>query len=363
MFTDETGIRIKTVARVDKKYKESVYQWLTGDGYSPDILNWHTSKRLFYFASRKAILPINEMLKDPEFVGEFKHVLSNVIYEGDLYAVPTSYYHWGFLYKKSLVNAKGKVPQHWDEFIALCKQLKAEGVTPIGIGTKNLWPVAAWFDYINLRTNGLEFHQQLLNGKISFFDPRVRQVFSTWKQMIDSQFFLSNSDELRWDQVLPLLYRDKVAFNLIGNFATSKILETEVEQIGFMPFPKINDIPRYEEAPMDAFMVSAKTNRVKESILFLKFIAREDIQSLLNNGLGYLSPNIHSKSQGDRFLQQGAKLLKESQGVSQYFDRDTVPEFDVQAMPILVNFLHHPDIDTVTRQLEITRIKVFKPTN
>ena len=47
-----------------------------------------------------------------------------------------------------------------------------------------------------------------------------------------------------------------------------------MSDIGFMPFPKISDIPTYENAPTDVFFIPKNTKKIKEATEFLKFIAR-----------------------------------------------------------------------------------------
>ena len=83
-------------------------------------------------------------------------------------------------------------PTTWDEFLAACATLKAAGVTPITIGSKYLWTTAGVFDYLNLRTNGYEFHMALTKGEVSWTDDRVRATMTNWKQLIDAGFFLEN---------------------------------------------------------------------------------------------------------------------------------------------------------------------------
>ncbi|MGV2435174.1 MAG UNVERIFIED_CONTAM: hypothetical protein LVT10_10120 [Anaerolineae bacterium] len=46
--------------------------------------------------------------------------------------------------------------------MAACDALNAIGITPITVGTRYRWTAAAWFDYINMRTNGPEFHIDLM---------------------------------------------------------------------------------------------------------------------------------------------------------------------------------------------------------
>jgi hypothetical protein len=53
---------------------------------------------------------------------------------------------------------------------------KAAGIDCLTTGTKALWPGAGIFDYMNLRTNGYEFHMDLTaNGKVAWTDDRVKR--------------------------------------------------------------------------------------------------------------------------------------------------------------------------------------------
>ena len=358
-FTKETGIKVTTVARTDAEYKEYLPVWLLEGKKTPDVLYWQASQRLFFYVEKEVIQPITHLWNENHFNDNFSHVRDVVTYKGDIYAIPFSYYHWGIFYRKTLVEKYGGLPQTWEAFIAQCEEMKKDGITPIGIGTKNSWPAAAWFDYINLRINGLKFHQQVLTGKISFHDRRLQNVLVEWKKLIDKGFFNKDNRELAWDGVLPKFYRDRVGFILIGNFATSKFPKRIVNEIGFMPFPRIKDIPLYEEAPMDVFMIARNTKNLKEAELFIKFMARADVQSRHNKQLGYLPPNKSATVGQDPFIQAGANLLKQAYGISQYFDRDTLPGFDKKAVPLLAEFLNTGDLQEVTEKLEQARKEVF----
>ncbi len=359
IFTEETGIRIRTIAKSDADYKKALNRWLSEENNHPDVLYWQASQRLFAYAKQGVIHPITDLWNEENLDQHLSHVKSGVMYDGEVYALPFSYYHWGIFYKKSLIEKHGGVPTTWEAFVSLGQRLLKAGITPIGIGTKNNWPAAAWFDYINLRMNGLTFHQQVLRGEVSFHDPRVQEVLQEWKKLIDQRFFNDSAKLLTWDEVLPQLYREQIGFFLIGNFVTNRFSEKLIQDIEFMPFPKIRDIPLYEEAPMDVFMIPKNTKNRKNAEAFIKFLSRAEIQSQLNQGLGYLPPHKEGTVGQDRFIQSGAKLLNQAKGVAQYFDRDTLPEFDKRAVPILADFLSTGNLKEVTEKLEQARKDVF----
>lgn len=85
------------------------------------------------------------------------------------YFLPTDYYQWAIYYRKSIFNNLNlKVPETWEEFTQVCETIRTSlpNVYPITIGGKYHWPVAGWFDYMNMRVNGPEFHRDLCDGKV-----------------------------------------------------------------------------------------------------------------------------------------------------------------------------------------------------
>ncbi|SFR39012.1 multiple sugar transport system substrate-binding protein [Marinobacter gudaonensis] len=361
-FQFETGIKVLSVVETDLGYKRKVPVWLIEGKNTPDVMFWSASQRLYLYAEKGLILPITELWNTENYDEQFLHFKPGVTFNGQVYAIPFAYYHWGLFFRKSMIEEFGGAPEDWESFIAILSRMKEAGITPIGIGTRQNWPAAAWFDYINLRMNGLDFHLELLSGNVSFHDGRVQKVLIEWKRLIDNDFFNEGHENYDWDGVLPFFYRKKIGFMLLGNFVASRwpIKDPLFQDIGFMPFPSINkNIPIYEDAPTDVFMIPKSTTKVDEAKAFLRFIARADVPTMLNKDLGYLPPNKESTVGKDRFVREGAELINGAAGLAQYFDRDTSPAFDHLATPLLADYLSTGNIEAVTEGLEAARIMIF----
>lgn len=366
LFSLETGIHVKSLVATDLAYKEKVPVWLLEGKGTPDVMFWSASKRLYQYAEKDLLLPITELWDEQHYDDQFFPFKAGVTYNGEIYAVPFAHYHWGIFFRKSMLRPYGGVPDDWKSFLAIMSRMKEDGVIPIGIGTKQNWPAAAWFDYLDLRMNGLKFHLDLLNGEISFHDKRVQRVLLEWKKLIDRGFYNSDNKAYNWDEVLPLFYRKRIGFLLLGNFVASKwptgggAFEDIVPDIGFMPFPTIDEnLPFYENAPTDIFMIPKSTTKVEEAQSFIRFIARADVQTILSEGLGYLPANQNSLVGGGRLMKEGVKLINRASGLSQYFDRDTHPDFDKLATPLLADFINTGDVEDLTIKLESARLEVF----
>lgn len=359
-FAKESGIGVKLRPRTDAAYERDVDQWLTTGSDVPDILFWHASQNLFYYTKQGGVLPLTAWWKHAKLDKNFARVKHGVSDGGEVYALPISYYPWGFFYKKSLVDKFGGVPNSWDAFLLQCRKLKAAGITPIGLGALNAWPVAAWFDYLDLRLNGLVFHEQLLSGKIPFSDRRVARVFFEWKKLVDLKAYNSDFARIDWDAVLPNMYRDNVAYTLIGGFANSRLPDQLVNDIGMMPFPSLGSVGDYEEAPLVVLLIPRHAKHIAEAKKLLEFMARADVQNEFNNGFGFLPANKMSAVGNNVFSRYGRDILNRAQGVSQYFDRDSTPEFAKKSLPVLVHFVENGNIDEAIAGMERARVEVFK---
>jgi len=359
-FTLESGIKVAAVVRTDTEFKAALEGWLKNEVDAPEVFFWQSSQRLFQFAEKDLLYPLTSFWNSERLDRDFSHVKTSVVFNQDVYAIPISYYHWGIYFKTSLVNRYGGPPSTWKDMLKIGARMKKDGIYPFGLGNKELWPAAAWFDYLNLRMNGLDFHRQLLAGKVSFREKRVRVVFEELKKAIDLKYFEPNVLFSEHGDIFPLLYREKIGFTLMSNGITARIPAHVLPQIGFMAFPDINPLHRYEEAPMDVLMVSKYTKNKRQVLDFLRFMARPDIQAEHNARMGYLPPNRRSSVIEGPFAKEGASLLRNSSGVSQYFDRDTVPEFEKAALPILADFFATGNSKLAIERIEAARLNVFK---
>ncbi len=92
---------------------------------------------------------------------------------------------------------------------------------------------------------------------------------------------------------------------------------------------------------------------------FLAFMGRPDIQTTLNQGLGYIAPNIKAEPSENYFTRVGSETLREAQGISQFYDRDTSKEMASAGIKLFSEFLLTGDVDATLNELEKVRKKCF----
>lgn len=346
-----------------EKYKAEFAHWLQEPTHS-DVMYWFSGERLRSFVKQGLIKKLDKQWQDNHWQQQFSSgAISSITYHGHQYALPIHYYPWAIYYKKSLFERLNISPAHdWQSFLENCATLKKNGIAPIVIGSKNYWTLAAWFDYLNLRINGLQFHQALVSGKISYLDVRVRSVFNYWQVLINQGYFLTDHHKLSWRKALPFLYREKGGMMLMGNFWTSQIPAALYHDFEMFRFPIINSsLPVYEEAPTDVWLIPANVQNLSAAQRFLQFMASRDIQYEINTKLGMIAPNPSSALSEDHFIEHSYQILGSAAGVSQFYDRDNPPPIASEGLKEFARFVANPlQLEDVLNKLEQLRIKSFK---
>ena len=182
-FTAKTGTKVSVNTVDHNTFQEQINTYLQGQ--PQDVFTWFAGYRMQFFASKGLLAPIDDVwapLK-PQFAPAFQNASKGA--DGHYYFVPIYAYPWAVHYRKSVFKANGyTIPKTWDQFIALAKKMKADGLTPIAFADKDGWPAMGTFDILNMRLNGYDFHIRLMAGKARWDGPQVKKVFNTWREIL-----------------------------------------------------------------------------------------------------------------------------------------------------------------------------------
>ena len=345
-------------------YKTSIRNFLTAD--APDLANWYAGNRMLPYVNAGLFEPVDDVWEAHGLNESLASSAGSMTIDGKKWGVPYTYYQWGVYYRQDIFEQHGiAVPTNWDEFKAAGETLKSNGVTPITIGTKYLWTAGGVFDYLNLRTNGYDFHMSLTKGEVPWTDDRVRATMANWKELLDAGFFIENHAAYSWQEALAPMVQGDAAMYVMGNFAVAPLREAGLsdDQLGFFQFPMINpDIPMAEEAPTDTIHIPANAKNKEDAKKFLAYLASAEVQTAINETLGQLPINKDSKVGDDKFLQAGYNMLSSTTGgIAQFFDRDAPAEMAKAGMEGFQEFMVKPDrLDAILERLEKVRGRVYK---
>ncbi len=344
-------------------FKQAIRAYLVADP-SPDVLTWFAGNRARFFIDKGLIMDISDLWQNEGWNDSYPkgfRALSEV--DGKAYFVPSNYYWWAIFYRKSVFEANNITPpKTWDNLLSACDTLSANGIIPITIGTKYRWTAAGWFDYLNMRVNGPEFHRDLMLGKESYTDPRVKNVFVKWKELFDHKCFIDNPAAYSWQEAIDPFNQGDAAMYLIGQFIMDSVAPEVKDDVDFFQFPIIDpSVSIGEDAPADGYFISAKAQNPEGAKKFLAFLGSKEAQTLVAKEMGRLVTN----TEVDRNLygpmeQKGLDMLNTADLVMQFYDRDTTPEMADEGMNGFMAFWDNPgDIDAILEQLETKRQELF----
>ncbi len=345
-------------------YKTSIRNFLTAD--APDVANWYAGNRMLPYVNAGLFEPVDDVWQEHGLNDSLGSAAASMTIDGKKYGVPYTYYQWGVYYRKDLFADNGiAVPSNWEESKAAGAKLNSAGITPITIGTKYLWTAAGVFDYLNLRTNGYDFHMALTKGEVSWTDQRVKDTMNNWKELVDAGFFLENHAAYSWQEALAPMVQGDAAMYVMGNFAVAPLREAGLsdDQLGFFQFPEINpNVAMAEEAPTDTIHIPSNAKNKADAKRFLAYVARADVQTEVNATLGQLPINSGSSVSDDKFLQAGYKMLSSTEGgIAQFFDRDAPAEMAKAGMEGFQEFMVKPErLDKILQRLEKVRARVYQ---
>ena len=344
-------------------YKSAIRNFLTAD--APDVAAWYAGNRMEPFVKAGLFEDVSDVWEANGLNDQLKSASASMTIDGKKWGVPYTYYQWGIYYRKDIFAEQGITPpKTWAELLAASEKLKAAGITPFTIGTKALWPTGGWFDYLNLRVNGYEFHMELTSGKVPYTDPRVKAVFEKWGELVKAGYFNENHAAIDWQDAIPQMVQGKAAMYLMGNFAVATFKEGGLneEQIGFLQFPEITPgIPVAEEAPTDTFHIPSGAKNKEDARKFLAYLASPAAQTKMNATLGQLPVNNTAEKPNDVFLDAGFTMLSNAHALAQFYDRDAQAEMAKAGMEGFQEFMVKPDnLDRILERLEKVRARVYK---
>jgi multiple sugar transport system substrate-binding protein/raffinose/stachyose/melibiose transport system substrate-binding protein len=135
--------------------------------------------------------------------------------------------------------------------------------------------VSVWFDYLNMRLNGPEFHAALTNGEESYADEKVRAVFDTWQFLVESGYILENSWGLQAEASMDMVTNGQAGMILAPGYQPHGELD-------FFRFPLIDpSLPVGELTPTIGYVVLANSPEIEAAIEFFSYMGSAEAQTYL----------------------------------------------------------------------------------
>lgn len=345
---DDDKVKINTVSHND--FQEHINNYLQG---SPNpVFTWFSGIRMKTYAksSSDLVLPVDDVWDKIKDNFSSSIAKASTAEDGKKYLVPWVTYPWAVFYNKALFDKHDyEVPEKWDDFVKLCKTMKKDDITPIAFGDKDLWPACGTFDYLNLRINGYEFHEDLMAHKESWNQKKVADVFDHWKEILP--YHQDNSLGRTWEDAASSIAKKKTGMYVIGlDQIGAQITGSDAKDLDFFAFPTINEKYGQDavEAPIDGFMLSKEGKDDSTAKKFLEYLGTGAAQQtyLGSNHADIATAKDADTSKYTDVQKKAAKFIGDAKQLSQFLDRDSLPAFASDVMlPALQKFIRSGKFD------------------
>lgn len=359
-YSAKTGNEVTYNATESNAFQNNLSQYLQGT--PDDTFQWMAGYRMQFFAEQGLLVDLSDVWAEIGDQYDESYKIASTGLDGKQYFVPQSWYPWGMHFRKSMFADLGLDADSvttWDEFLSMLDGMKSKGLIGFAAGDKGGWEAMGTFDIINARTNGYQFHVDLLAGREQWTDDRVLQVFKNWEQLLP--YMNSNVLDLEWDGATQLLLQKKAGTVLMGSWFAGDFKAQSDEDyfdLSIIPFPEIN--PEHGrntiDAPIDGFCVAANGGNNAGGVDLIKFAGdMEGVQAMLDTGVPMTSANRgQDTSTYDAFQKEQLAVMAEAQYITQFLDRDTRPDFAGPVVgPAIQSWFRNPsDVNKILESLQ-----------
>lgn len=249
------------------------------------VLSMWSGREVTEAMANGELLDLSQLLIDTGYANDYPaSFLAMGDYEGKIYFLPV-FYSWHALYYNPDVFAQHNLtpPETWLDFLAVAEALQQQGITPLVYGGNNSRLSTVWFDYLNSRLNGPEFHQALMRGEEFFDDRQVENVFQTWQALVDNNYVVEGSWGLSVTDAREMVISGEAGMILLHSSYGHPDLD-------FFQFPVMNpSLPVGEVAPTLGYLIPIGVPNQTETLEFLSFLGSAETQTALTAQFGSAS--------------------------------------------------------------------------
>ncbi|MFB7742803.1 ABC transporter substrate-binding protein [Streptomyces sp. NPDC001251] len=362
------GRKIKVNTVDHNTFQENINRYLQGK--PDDVFMWFAGYRMQFFAQKGLLYDISDLWTGFQGFSDALKAQSTGA-DGKQYFVPYYYYPWAVFHRASVFTQHGyTAPKTFDQYVDLAKQMQKDKLDPIAFCDKDGWPAMGTFDYLNMRSNGYEFHKSLMAGKEAWTDKRVKDVFDSWRRLLP--YCQQGANGRTWQEAAQSLQKKQSGMAVFGlPHVGQQFPKAEQDDIAFFPFPEMD--PQYGqdavEAPIDGFLLAKNAKELKNKqsmqsakdlLTWLATPKAEDVY--LAGDPNNIAVNSGADTSAYSPLQKKAvELVSGAKQISQFLDRDTRPDFASTVMiPAIQKFIGNPkDVDGLVNDIERQKKSIF----
>lgn len=220
--------------------------------------------------------------------------------DGKLYGITTGNSTSGIVYNKKVFADAGitEVPKTWDEFLAACEKLKANGVIPLSSNFKDKWPLNDWVYSLPRVIEGkADFPNDKLNTDTPFtMENGYGKSLSLLRELNEKGYLEKDINSTNWEQSKKDVASGKFGMYFLGNWVINQVINagTTSDNVGFFPLPYDNSGTLTASLSPDNFYAVSKNSKSLDAAkVFVKWMIED---SGYEDFAGFISPLKDKKS-------------------------------------------------------------------
>lgn len=252
------------------------------------------------------LLALDDYKIDTKRFSDSERAYSTV--NGKLYASLPSFFDTNLVYyNKDLFEKNGqKVPNNWNEFVALLEAFKGKGITPISLPGKSEWD-RAWPIFAFAPAFANDALKAVLDGKGDLTAPAIGQMLQVYRDFAEKGYFGKDFQAQDLAAAQFAFTNGKAAMIIDGTW-NNPTYESSGMKLGRFSVPN-KDGKRIVQSSYSNFMtyaVSAKTKYPKEAVEYVKFLNSLEAQQIIEDSSGLVPTikDIKPKNDGVKELSQ-----------------------------------------------------------
>lgn len=359
--TEQDTYKLRAIPLDHEAFKESILVSLDKNN-PPEIFSYWAG------AKTRAILdelvPLTDIWESEGLDARFNGSVRDVVFYNETpYMLPITQHYVTFYYNKSVFDTYGiNPPTTYEELITACDTLMMNDIKPFALGAKNKWPVQFWFDYLLLRTAGLEFREALMNGSETYTSPQVLRVFDLMENLLTKGYFGTGMENYDWyERPMEELVSGDSAMMLMGTWMISTLNQFHPDFIqsidyDYFTFPLVDEqIPKISLGPVDGLIIAQNGQNLDGAKEVVKYLSSNVALEKMSGGSGAFTPLRESDVALYSAMQLNMlKDFKSEEGWALNYDLATPPEIAEIGLELLLEFFVFPDAgDFLIREAEL----------
>ncbi|MCI6004656.1 MAG: extracellular solute-binding protein [Blautia sp.] len=327
------GITVETIAiPTESEWLNSEAVLMSDPASMPNVIVEYGGSRVAGYVEQDLIVKMDPYFEQyPDWPDRFNALgasmvdFSNYGYEGT-YGVPFTAYEVMLFYNEDILNENGIDPaslQTWDDLMAACETLKANGVQPFEMGEKDDYRFGHLHSALNYKTYGCDMAEKLGSREVLYDGEEQKAVYQMIIDAADKGYLGSNLLGIDDGQERSLFNTGKTAFLFMGTwFCAEDHTGLELfdnQKIHALRMPYVNEEYKYHDmgGGNEAYYAinTGDADEVAASVLFLKYLTSEEVCNTF--AAGYPAPmsvNVTTDA-GNYLSQEAAAVIAETTDV------------------------------------------------